>query len=95
MRKLKLNKLNLSLNLKALTTPLLGLSLMAGCVGLFGGSVSGASVTVSTDSIPVSSRQLLFDDGNYSPGVFQTLNTSSNGVVVQQNSAAECTIASF
>jgi hypothetical protein len=46
-------------------------------------------------SIPVSSRQLLFDIG-YSPGVFQTLNTSSNGVVVQQNSASEeGTIASF
>jgi hypothetical protein len=95
MRKLKLNKLNLSLNLKALTTPLLALSLTLGYMGLFGGSVGAASVTVNTDSIPVSSRQLLFDDGNYSPGVFQTLNTSSNGVVVQQNSAVEGTIASF
>jgi hypothetical protein len=88
MRKFQINSKNLA-------NSLLALSLMAGCVGLFGGRVSGASVTVNTDSIPVSSRQLLFDIG-YSPGVFQTLNTSSNGVVVQQNSASEeGTIASF
>ena len=35
------------INSKNLATPLLALSLMAGCVGLFGGSASAASVTVS------------------------------------------------
>ena len=45
MKKFQLNKQKL--NLKNLTTPLLALSLMAGCAGLFGGSASAASVTVS------------------------------------------------
>lgn len=34
------------LNLKNLTTPLLALSLMVGCAGLFGSNVSAASVTL-------------------------------------------------
>jgi hypothetical protein len=47
MKKFQLNKQKL--NLKTLTTPLLALSLMAGCAGLFGGSVSAASITASSD----------------------------------------------
>jgi hypothetical protein len=43
MKKFQLNKQKLSL--KTLTTPLLALSLMVGCAGLFGGNVSAASVT--------------------------------------------------
>jgi hypothetical protein len=43
MKKFKLNKQKLNLN--KLTTPLLALSLMAGCAGLFGGNASAASVT--------------------------------------------------
>ncbi len=42
MKKFQLNKQKL--NLKTLTTPLLALSLMAGCAGLFGGNVSAVSV---------------------------------------------------
>jgi hypothetical protein len=43
MKKFQINKQKL--NLKTLTTPLLALSLMVGCAGLFGGNVSAASVT--------------------------------------------------
>jgi hypothetical protein len=45
MKKFQLNKQKL--NLKNLTTPLLALSLMAGCAGLFSGSAFATNVTVS------------------------------------------------
>jgi hypothetical protein len=61
MKKFQPNKLRL--NLKNLTTPLIALSLIAGCVGLFGGSVSAASVTMTIPLIPSSD---FFD--YYGPG---------------------------
>ena len=49
MKKLQLNKLSL----KNLTTPLLALSLIAGCVGIFGGSAFAASTSFLATPRPV------------------------------------------
>ena len=75
----------------------LTLGLVLSLVGVLSlsGRVGAVSVTVNTDSIPVSNRQLLLDDGNYAPDVFQSLNTSNSGVVIQQNAANAGTVASF
>lgn len=51
MKKFQLNKQKLNLN--KLTTPLIALSLMAGCFGLLGTNVSAASVTTTVPLIPL------------------------------------------
>jgi hypothetical protein len=72
MKKFQLNKQKLNLN--KLTTPLLALSLMAGCAGLFGGSVGAASVTnniVFSNKI-VPSASTMVPSTNTTPSAYLT-----------------------
>ncbi len=74
MKKFQLNKQKL--NLKTLTTPLLALSLMVGCAGLFSGSVGAASVTNSLNFPYI-----------YSPsGTAESSISRSGGNITQQGS---------
>jgi hypothetical protein len=97
MKKFKLNKQRL--NLRNLTTPLLALSLMAGCAGLFGGSVSAASVTntVSLDaahpSIPMSDfRNIMVAPTNSSDWSSYVIEAGSAAYFSMDSVANPCTV---